>query len=318
MAKSKYEYVRQFESATDHHLLLDSYIVVRVDGQGFHRFAKEHNFLKPNDKRCLDLMNRSALHVMKSFYPNIIMSYGQSDEYSFVLRRMAHLYNRRHNKIISLITSTFTAGFLFYWNDYFCDQKNPNLIAKKPLKLTQTLKYPPTFDGRCILYPNESTLMDYLRWRQVDCHINNLYNTTFHALTGEYTHYEVNDDDNKFIVTFPYSETKLSKLSTNEATKRLSHTSSSDKNEILFTDFDLNYNNELEQFRKGTIITLNIEQIDRLLSDQKSINYYIRKKSLQSKNSLVEKPDDQQFELLNVDIIGENFWKKYGPLLKLL
>lgn len=26
--------------------------------------------------RCLDLMNRSALHVMQSFYPNIIMAYG--------------------------------------------------------------------------------------------------------------------------------------------------------------------------------------------------------------------------------------------------
>lgn len=51
MAKSKYEYVRQFEQSTNHHLLLDSYIVVRVDGQCFHRFAKEHNFLKPNDKR---------------------------------------------------------------------------------------------------------------------------------------------------------------------------------------------------------------------------------------------------------------------------
>ncbi|OTF71695.1 hypothetical protein BLA29_008406 [Euroglyphus maynei] len=54
MAKSKYEYVRQFEQSTNHHLLLDSYIVVRVDGQCFHRFAKEHNFLKPNDKRSYE------------------------------------------------------------------------------------------------------------------------------------------------------------------------------------------------------------------------------------------------------------------------
>lgn len=51
MAKSKYEYVRQFESATDTTLLPDSFVVVRVDGQSFHRFSKEHRFLKPNDKR---------------------------------------------------------------------------------------------------------------------------------------------------------------------------------------------------------------------------------------------------------------------------
>ena len=33
-----------------------------------------------------------------------------------------------------------------------------------------------------MLYPNEEVLRDYLSWRQADCHINNLYNTTFHAL----------------------------------------------------------------------------------------------------------------------------------------
>lgn len=37
----------------------------------------------------------------------------------------------------------------------------------------------PTFDGRCVLYPKKKILQDYLSWRQADCHINNLYNTTF-------------------------------------------------------------------------------------------------------------------------------------------
>lgn len=40
----------------------------------------------------------------------------------------------------------------------------------------------PSFDGRIICYPNEDILIDYLRWRQADCHINNLYNTVFWAL----------------------------------------------------------------------------------------------------------------------------------------
>ena len=31
------------------------------------------------------------------------------------------------------------------------------------------------------MYPNEETLRDYLSWRQVDCYINNLYNTAFWA-----------------------------------------------------------------------------------------------------------------------------------------
>jgi tRNA(His) guanylyltransferase len=41
------------------------------------------------------------------------------------------------------------------------------------------LKEPAIFDARCVAYPNFETLKDYFRWRQADCHINNLYNTTF-------------------------------------------------------------------------------------------------------------------------------------------
>lgn len=35
------------------------------------------------------------------------------------------------------------------------------------------------------MYPNEQTLKDYFRWRQVDCHINNLYNTVFWCMVGK-------------------------------------------------------------------------------------------------------------------------------------
>ena len=50
----------------------------------------------------------------------------------------------------------------------------------------------PSFDGRIVLYPNENVLKDYFRWRQVDCHINNLYNTVFWQMvnTGK-SHQEV-------------------------------------------------------------------------------------------------------------------------------
>lgn len=50
----------------------------------------------------------------------------------------------------------------------------PDFFPDTPL----TRPYP-TFDGRTVLYPNQHILRDYLSWRQADCHINNLYNTTF-------------------------------------------------------------------------------------------------------------------------------------------
>lgn len=40
MAKSKYEYVKQFER--DEPLLPNCFAVVRVDGRGFHKYAIDH------------------------------------------------------------------------------------------------------------------------------------------------------------------------------------------------------------------------------------------------------------------------------------
>lgn len=360
MAKSKYEYVREFEAATDSRLLPDSYVVVRVDGQCFHRFAKEHQFLKPNDKRALDLMNKSALHVMRTFYPNIIMAYGQSDEYSFIIRRLAYFFNRRTAKITSLITSAFTSAFVFYWPRFFCSSQNRSLTFRRydqwnpstttfssnsnsniPDWTSVPLKYPPSFDGRAVLYPNERTLTDYLRWRQVDCHINNLYNTAFYALTGEYTRY-VPDTSNSSPSNSPPTTYNLflgdpsakalnrSFYSHAEATQRLSGSSSADKNELMFTDYGVNYNDELQQFRKGTAIVLTPPQADTTTKvDLPETPAVVIKpsKSALKRSAKVEEDfaalaiDQQErfFTTLHTDIIREDgdFWTAYSHLLKL-
>lgn len=175
MAKSKYEYVRKFES--DEILLPDCWIVVRIDGKSFHKFSSKHNFSKPNDSRALNLMNRAALLVMQE-YRDIVLAYGESDEYSFVFRKETEIYNRRKYKITSYVNSLFTSSYVFFWKQYFGDIK---------------LLYPPSFDSRVVLYPTNEKLCDYLCWRQVDTHINNLYNTTFWALVqqGGLTNQEV-------------------------------------------------------------------------------------------------------------------------------
>lgn len=49
MANSKYDYVRSFE--LDDKILPNVWIVVRIDGKAFHKFSKEHDFVKPNDER---------------------------------------------------------------------------------------------------------------------------------------------------------------------------------------------------------------------------------------------------------------------------
>lgn len=58
------------------------------------RFAEKHNFAKPNDSRALHLMTKCAQTVMEEL-EDIVIAYGQSDEYSFVFKRKSNWFKRR-------------------------------------------------------------------------------------------------------------------------------------------------------------------------------------------------------------------------------
>jgi tRNA(His) guanylyltransferase len=147
---------------------------------------------------------------------DIVLAYGQSDEYSFIFQKSTTMFDRRASKLSTTVATMFTAEYCMQWPLLFPDRK-----LERPY---------PTFDGRCICYPEERILRDYLSWRQADCHINNLYNTTF------------------------WNMVLKGGQSTTEAEAELKGTMAADKNEILFSRFGINYNKELQMFRKGTVI----------------------------------------------------------------
>lgn len=250
MAKSKFEYVRYFEQ--ENACLKNCWIVVRIDGKNFHKFAEVHNFEKPNDLKALNLMTKSATSVFEEF-KDVTLAFGQSDEYSFIFKKNTSIFNRRTEKILSLVCSVFSSAYAFYWQEYFSDKK---------------LQYPPAFDGRIVLYPTDYNLRDYLSWRQADVHVNNLYNTCFWSLV-------------------------LKKgLSTSEAEEKLRGTLSSHKNELLFQEFGINYNNEPAAFRKGTVL------IRKCLNTDKS-----------NKKVSIVVP-------LHCDIIKDEFWIQHNEILE--
>ena len=47
------------------------------------RFSEKHNFAKPNDVRALQLMDHAAQDLMEE-YPDIVLAFGESDEFRFV------------------------------------------------------------------------------------------------------------------------------------------------------------------------------------------------------------------------------------------
>ncbi|THY88662.1 hypothetical protein D6C92_07540, partial [Aureobasidium pullulans] len=111
MANSEFEYVRKFEEWDA--LAPSNWIVVRIDGRGFSKFSKRQNFAKPNDRRAIDLMNAAAIEVVKQF-TDIVIAYGQSDEYSFVLHEDCQLFERRAAKLAtSHVNNLYNTTF---WN----------------------------------------------------------------------------------------------------------------------------------------------------------------------------------------------------------
>ncbi|XKL68638.1 hypothetical protein PGB90_006407 [Kerria lacca] len=213
MAKSKYEYVKNFEA--EDKCLPNCWIVVNLDGKCFQRFAEMHGFEKPNDKRSLELMSRSAAAVMEEIR-DIVLAYGQSDEYSFVFRKDTGLFNRRTEKILTIVNSLFSAAFVFYWKSF--------------LGFTNML-YPPAFEGHVYLFPSELNLKDYLSWRQIELHANNLYSSAFWAMVLK------------------------GKLSPKEAEEKLRPIAFvSHRHELILKDYGIIYGNEPILFRKGTTL----------------------------------------------------------------
>jgi tRNA(His) guanylyltransferase len=192
-------------------------------------------------------MNRAATHTLRQV-SDITFAYGVSDEYSFVFDRHTTLFERRRDKLCSTVVSTFTAAYMYFWDDFFSgdleypedyapasdwigearDDSRENEKEKKQSKLNPSLL--PSFDARAILYPTTSNLRDYLSWRQVDCHINNLYNTTFWFMVCK------------------------GGMSEREAEQELKGTVARDKNEILWGRYGVNYNGRGEWERKGGVV----------------------------------------------------------------
>lgn len=265
MAKSRFEYVKQFER--ENFLLPDTYVVIRVDGKGFHQFSATYGFEKPNDLRALHVMNRAARALMAAF-PDVQMAYGDSDEYSFLLRKSCVLFERREMKLVSTFAASMLVHYMHEWQQEF---------PEKPLGPARL----PTFDARAVVYPNKAVVRDYFSWRQADCHINNLYNTTFWTLVEK------------------------GGLTPKEAENRLIGTISSDKNELLFLEFGINYNNEPEVFRKGTILVREYAKGPE--------GPELSTRQLQRAEKLRRKAEINQH---HTDIIGDAFWTERPWILE--
>ncbi|KAI9648405.1 tRNA-His guanylyltransferase [Ciborinia camelliae] len=285
MANSKYEYVKAFEQPDL--LIPNTWIVAiqsleRVQETEINRFSDKYAFEKPNDRRALDLMNAAAKAVMMEL-PDIVIAYGISDEYSFVFHKSCVLFERRSSKLVTTIVSTFTAYYVHFWSTYF---------PEPAMQLTAPL---PSFDGRAVQYPSVQNLRDYMSWRQVDCHINNLYNTTFWTLIQK------------------------GGLDAKGAEKELAGSLAADKNEILFSRFGINYNNEPEIYKKGSVVFRDYELVEPggpETNDEDSAKTIEEKELSKTQEEKDRKRRAKaRITVQHIDVIKDEFWQRRPWLL---
>jgi len=200
-------------------LLGETYTAFKLDGVSFSRFTSSKKLHKPNDQRHVNLMNQCAGDLYKQYKSEMIAAYGFSDEFSFILDKKSEIHKRKLVSTLSVLTSNFTSLYIQNWSRFMnCDLSDVSL---------------PFFETQVFQLPNESVLVNYLKTRQLVCHYNNLHATAFWKLVIE------------------------RKLSRADAHEMLKGKSESELNEILFAEFKVNYNNEPEIYRKGTLVYKN-------------------------------------------------------------
>lgn len=142
--------MRVFETAHDHCVLPELFIVIRLDGRGFTRLTKDVWKLEaPFDARFRDIMHETTAHLFDIGFA-LAYGYTQSDEISLLLRRDEVTFGRKTRKLISTLAGEASAKFSLTMGAIAC------------------------FDARISQLPNDGCVRDYFLWRQQDAHRNAL------------------------------------------------------------------------------------------------------------------------------------------------
>ena len=145
---------RDYENALRVFLPRRSYVVLRIDGRGFHQFTRELE--RPYSRRLADALDQAALALCQEMI-GCRFAYGQSDEYSFLLtdfeREDAALwFDGNVQKMVSVSASIFTGAF----NRAF----GGSGVA--------------AFDSRVMVISQRAEVGRYFLWRQLDASANSL------------------------------------------------------------------------------------------------------------------------------------------------
>ena len=153
--------MRAYETAHDHCVMPEMYMVARIDGRSFTRLTKEvHKFETPFDEVMRDHMVQTVEHLMSCGF-KVVYGYTQSDEISLLFAKEENTFHRKERKFNSILAGEASAKFSLLLGDMGA------------------------FDCRIVQLPNIELVENYFRWRQEDAKRNALNGHCYWSLRDE-------------------------------------------------------------------------------------------------------------------------------------
>ncbi|HVW10210.1 MAG TPA: tRNA(His) guanylyltransferase Thg1 family protein [Bryobacteraceae bacterium] len=145
---------RDYEDALRLFVPHRTYLVIRIDGRGFHTFTRKME--RPYCRPLAAALDQAAVGLCSEMI-GCRFAYGQSDEYSFLLtdfekETSALWFDGNVQKIVSVSASLFTG----YFNRAFGGEQ----VA--------------AFDSRVLVISQRAEVEKYFLWRQLDASANSL------------------------------------------------------------------------------------------------------------------------------------------------
>ncbi|TXG80794.1 MAG: hypothetical protein E6R13_07505 [Spirochaetes bacterium] len=213
--------MKNYESCYGFKVPNRSYIIIRLDGKGFSKYTKKFN--KPFDDILSNVMDTATIELCKYMTP--AFAYTQSDEVSLVFSTIDNIdaemvFDGKVQKLCSISASKMTAAFNKTMLRMLAAFKPEEFNLMEKIISGDFAEIDAVFDARVFVIPDIREVANYFVWRQQDC----TRNSVSMAASANFSH------------------------------KLLEGKSSSEKQEMLFQEKGINWNDYATKYKRGTVI----------------------------------------------------------------
>lgn len=220
--------MKAYEACYDARIPARTYVIIRMDGKGFSKYTQM--FEKPFDDNLSNVMDSATVELCKFLNPKF--AYTQSDEISLMFTDIENIeseliFDGKVQKLCSISASKVTQAF----NKKMLQFLAINMPQQDFMSKVMSGDMPEidaVFDSRVFIIPDFREVSNYFIWRQQDCTRNSV-SMAAHALLGH------SATENK---------------------------SSNEKQEMMFQEKGVNWNDYKPKFKRGSIIKRYSYEID--------------------------------------------------------